>query len=260
MDLERLRTWLTDARTPTGAWGYGPGAEPAAEPTLMAVAAGLPAPLDWLDRDLGWAETLVPAAVAPGDGDARRERAVAAILAAKGEAIEDNTSGTFDGKLIGWSWVPGTFSWVEPTSWAIVGLCAAGHGGHARVNQGREVLLDRACADGGYNFGSPDALGQDLPSYPHSTAIALLALPSGDVANRALDRLAAHLTERSSAYALALAVLAGLRHGRDVAPWLAALGARQRADGALTGRVHVDALAAIAGAGAPHPFLGVPLA
>lgn len=260
MDLELLRTWLKGETTPEGAWGYGPGAAPAAEPTLMAVAAGLPAPLAWLDRDLGWAEALVPAAVAPGDGDARRARAVQAILAAKGEAIADNTSGTFNGKLIGWSWVPGTFSWVEPTSWAIIGLCAAGHGNHERVTQGREVLLDRACADGGYNFGSPDTLGQDLPSYPHSTAIALLALPSGDVANRAFERLAAHLNERSSAYSLALAVLAGLRHGRDVGPWQTALGARQRADGAIAGRVHIDALAAIALSGAPHPFLGVPLA
>jgi hypothetical protein len=38
------------------------------------------------------------------------------------------------------------------------------------------VLEDRQCDDGGWNFGNPIVLGDHLPSYGHTTAVALLAL------------------------------------------------------------------------------------
>lgn len=89
--------------------------------------------------------------------------------------------GHFDNDLThhGWPWLRGTSSWVEPTAHAIVALrlAAAHHPGvEARVRDAEELILTRKCRDGGWNYGSRRALGIDLPSYPETTALALLGL------------------------------------------------------------------------------------
>ncbi|MGA3028234.1 MAG: prenyltransferase/squalene oxidase repeat-containing protein [Bryobacteraceae bacterium] len=79
----------------------------------------------------------------------------------------------------GWPWLRGTSSWVEPTAQTIVALrLAAAHypGVEARVRDAEELILTRKCRDGGWNYGSRRALGIDLPSYPETTALALLGL------------------------------------------------------------------------------------
>jgi hypothetical protein len=79
----------------------------------------------------------------------------------------------------GWPWLRGTTSWVEPTAQAIMALkMAAPHypGVADRVADAEEHLLSRRCRDGGWNYGSRRALGIDLPSYPETTALALLGL------------------------------------------------------------------------------------
>jgi hypothetical protein len=38
------------------------------------------------------------------------------------------------------------------------------------------MLLERRCRDGGWNYGNRRVLGEDLPSYPETTALALMAL------------------------------------------------------------------------------------
>ena len=53
-----------------------------------------------------------------------------------------------DPRLVGWPWVDGTHSWLEPTALAILALCRAGLADHPRVNAGIELILDRAL-DGG---------------------------------------------------------------------------------------------------------------
>jgi hypothetical protein len=45
------------------------------------------------------------------------------------------------------------------------------------------MILDRRCSDGGWNYGDRRVLGTDLPSYPETTALALLGLAG----NRSLD-------------------------------------------------------------------------
>ena len=41
---------------------------------------------------------------------------------------------------------------------------------------GEAQLMDVRSRDGGWNYGSPAALGVDLPSYPETTALALVGL------------------------------------------------------------------------------------
>ena len=147
------RAWLLRQRNTDGSWGYLPGQAGAGEPTLLACAAGIEAPVDWLAQaELGWTRLMVPVCLPQGsETDPLREEAVAHILSHKGTGGE--TAGTFDGDLPGWPWVENTFSWVEPTAWAVQSLRAAGDPDDPRVPTrvagGVAVLADRQCADGG---------------------------------------------------------------------------------------------------------------
>lgn len=80
----------------------------------------------------------------------------------------------------GWPWRDGNASWIEPTAHAIVALKKAGvyRAGEVkrRVRDGEDLVLSRRCTDGGWNYGTPNMLYFDLPSYPETTALALLAL------------------------------------------------------------------------------------
>jgi uncharacterized protein (DUF362 family) len=78
--------------------------------------------------------------------------------------------------LVGWPWAEGTFSWVEPTSWACLALSAVGQGNHPRVQQGRKLLLDRAFDAGGINYGNRMILGRMTEPIPGPSALMLLAL------------------------------------------------------------------------------------
>jgi uncharacterized protein YfaS (alpha-2-macroglobulin family) len=58
------------------------------------------------------------------------------------------------------------------------------------------MLLDRRCADGGWNYGVREALGHTLPSYPETTALALIALAdSTDTSLSKAVRLARQMFE-----------------------------------------------------------------
>jgi hypothetical protein len=80
-----------------------------------------------------------------------------------------------------WPWKPGNSGWVEPTVHALVALKQAAaklssSELRSRVQMGEAQLMDVRSRDGGWNYGSPAALGVDLPSYPETTALALMAL------------------------------------------------------------------------------------
>jgi hypothetical protein len=87
-----------------------------------------------------------------------------------------------------WPWLPGCSSWIEPTAHALVALKKVSKtlpsaAVRDRIGMGEKMILERRCSDGGWNYGNRKVLGTDLPSYPETTALALLGL-SG---NRALD-------------------------------------------------------------------------
>jgi hypothetical protein len=89
----------------------------------------------------------------------------------------------FDPKKYGWPWVPDTVSWVVPTSMALIALGRAKRQGlirgsevEKRLRLGAEMLLDRACPEGGWNAGNAVVYGVPLLPHVDATALALAAL------------------------------------------------------------------------------------
>ena len=140
---------------------------------------------------------------------------VAAIQRVKGIALPDSQRFRQDNSLQGWSWIPETFSWVEPTAYCLLALKKARGAGMpidtVRIRDAEALLFDRTCAGGGWNFGNSRVLGQDLPAYVPTTALALLALQ--DRTSEAAFASSRTLLEKDalsepSSMALSLALLA----------------------------------------------------
>ena len=196
---------LRRVQNPDGGWGYFPGKQSWIEPTAWAVLAlqGDPASdrawklLKSWQRDDGawrpagdvhiatWATALcVTLAVARGEHGEPARKGVAWLLDSSG--VESNFKNRTEAKLKlfnpernldlkAWPWKPGTSAWVEPTAHTLVALKRFGETSD-RVRMGEAQLLDVRCADAGWNYGSRAALGVELPSYPETTALALLGL------------------------------------------------------------------------------------
>jgi len=89
-----------------------------------------------------------------------------------------------------------------------------------RVREGEALLFGRRCSDGGWNAGNPNVLNFDLPSYPETTALALIGLQG-----RASQELAAAISvaqkfrgEAKSSLAKAWLSIALRCYGVDIAP------------------------------------------
>lgn len=86
-----------------------------------------------------------------------------------------------DFSVAGWSWIPGTVSWVIPTSLALILLtklpeALRPRGTPDRIAAAEAMLLDRACPGGGWNCGNPMVYGVAGEALHEPTAWALLAL------------------------------------------------------------------------------------
>ncbi len=197
-----MREWLLEHQNADGGWPYAPGKRSTLEPTALAFAALLGhAPAEsararartWiLDRQLPdggfaartgevsphWATPLAAIALCRGGLDADvRERALTWLRTSSGRQIaSDSATNDLDGSLRGWSWFPGTFSWVEPTAYAILAFKTEGWGTDPRVVEGEKLLFDRVCAHGGWNYGNRRVLGEELVPFDQVTAKVLLAL------------------------------------------------------------------------------------
>jgi hypothetical protein len=149
-----------------------------------------------------WATSLfVTIAVARNDWGPATRKGVDWLLGSYG--VESNWINTIASKigilkserdlsLKSWPWKPGTSGWVEPTAHAIVALQRAATKWPSselteRVHIGQQQLADTRGRDGGWNYGSPAALGVDLPSYPETTALALLGLQKKKGLENAFD-------------------------------------------------------------------------
>ena len=125
-----------------------------------------------------------------------------------------------DLSLQGWPWKPNTSSWVEPTAHALVALKKApanftNEHLRERVRVGEAQILNVRCRDGGWNYGSPVALGVDLPSYPETTALALLGLQGRGDLDGALETAARMARETVSPLAQAWLRVALRLHGAE---------------------------------------------
>jgi hypothetical protein len=86
-----------------------------------------------------------------------------------------------DYSLRGWNWTPGTSSWVEPTSYALILLNRLPPNlqprrAWRRVSLGERMLLNRAVPTGGWNCGDPLVYGVMGVPRVGPTVWALLAL------------------------------------------------------------------------------------
>ncbi len=128
-----------------------------------------------------------------------------------------DTSVKFDPAKYGWSWVPGTVSWVIPTAFSVIALRQIQNRGIChypqlmdRVVLGTSMLLDRMCPGGGWNAGNGVAFGVPCAPYVDATAIALLALrghePEPGIRD-SLTWLVNHLVSCPSPYSLAWGIL-----------------------------------------------------
>jgi uncharacterized protein (DUF362 family) len=202
-----LLTRLAALANPDGGWGYAAGNASHPEPTCLAllafataresfaqvIANGLAA----LERNRqadgsyrlpdGRPEAVWPSAIAlftriaHNAEPAALQPTIARILANESRVMKRDPEVTdmqndIDLSLVGWPWAASNFGWVEPTSWGVLALRAAGYEQHPRVQQGFKLLLDRAFDSGGVNYGNRVVLGTATEPIPGPTALLLLAV------------------------------------------------------------------------------------
>lgn len=247
---------LLGAKNRDGGWGYAANRASTAEPTAWASLVlsahgtdseswqggldflascqhpdgGVPAidiksPPSWTTAPAILAWSLAPTRDVYKESVAR---AVSWLLAHAGKAVAFNpTIYGHDTSLIGWSWVEGTHSWVEPTAYALLALDAAGHRHHPRTTEGRKLLLNRMIPGGGWNYGNARMFGAALRPFPGTTGVALLALagqPSDVGIEQSLDFLTRELRRVRSPLSLSwgvMALTAWHRRPANADAWLA---------------------------------------
>ena len=210
--LDAGRAWLETRQLASGAWPLG---DDLAEPS--------------------WSTSLATLALSHFAPESERIASAARwLLGQKGRGtpwwgkiyfwfFPDRRAVELDPDLIGWPWMPDTFSWVEPTSYAVMALTRLGGAVDrgrvdGRLEEADRLLLDRACEGGGWNYGNTRVLGEELWPYPDTTALALLALAHRPEAAEVAEGLAAlgrMLEENDSVLSLGLGGLAYRAHGVD---------------------------------------------
>jgi len=161
------------------------------------------------------------------------------------------------GSPCGFPWDPGTYYWTEPTGYGILALkphARGKSGGRSeelatQLHRAEEFLLEHACRKGGWNHGNFVSLGKNVPAYPPTTAIALIALQDRAAAGQVAGGLAyleGAAPGLETVMSLALAILALDSYGRPVAGLTDALLSRRREDGGFGTTTMHTAMAATA--------------
>ena len=139
---------------------------------------------------------------------------VSSLQNARGVQLKQSEYSTQNNSLQGWSWFQDTFSWVEPTAWCLIALkkslTRSVEIDRKRLAEAEAMLLDRSCAEGGWNYGTSNVLGKQHPAYVPTTAVALLALQdrkSDPLFKRGLDYLKRSSESEPSSVALSLACM-----------------------------------------------------
>jgi hypothetical protein len=122
----------------------------------------------------------------------------------------------------GWGWTPGTSSWVEPTSFALISLEQASRDllppeASRRRELATAMLYDRMCPGGGWNCGNPVVYGVAGEPLVIPTVWALIALrhnPTRPENVASLGWLERSIANIESAGSLALARICMETYGR----------------------------------------------
>jgi hypothetical protein len=238
---------LRRAQNPDGGWGYFPGKSSWLEPTFYSALAlhGDPAAdrawallSSWQREDGSWrpaadvqishssSALCITMASLRGEFGEPFRKGVGWLLDSVGmesasfrrfivgvRSVLGFADDRRDLSLEGWPWKPDTASWVEPTTHALVALKKAAlkipsEALRKRVNLGEALLLDVRCSDGGWNYGNRTARGEELRSYPETTALALVGLQGRSEIGPALDLGVRMLGETNSPLARAWLTIA----------------------------------------------------
>ncbi len=163
----------------------------------------------------------------------RISRAVTWLLSHRGQGVERSDNFGHNTELVGWAYAEGTHSWIEPTSFAVLALKAAGRQNDTAAREGVAVLVDRQLPGGGLNYGNTFVLGQLIRPHIQPTGIALLALagvedPSGRL-TKTIAWLRRNIGPQTTPTSLAWAILGLRAHGVDLPEadqWLESSAAR----------------------------------
>jgi hypothetical protein len=187
-------TLLARSRNPDGGFGARAGQPSEAEPTaLAALALDDAVARTWLAEhqreDGSFSIDAGPyvndsatalSALALGLGP-ERERALDHLESTRAGRVRSSDAIPIDPAAVGWAWAVGTASWVEPTARALWALRVARPSSPA-VPEAVALLRDRESAGGGWNYGNRLVLGEELPPFAQTTAIALIGLRGFDPA------------------------------------------------------------------------------
>jgi hypothetical protein len=137
------------------------------------------------------------------------------LLSIGGEKIrpEDNPFIGHNTLLVGWPWVVGTHSWLEPTALAYLALKAAGKRNYPRAIEAVALMVDRLLPDGGCNHGNTFVLGQTLKPHVLPTGLVMLALGGGETEGDPRIEKSLQYLEREHAESTAAASLSYALHG-----------------------------------------------
>jgi hypothetical protein len=276
---QNLLTYLRETQNSDGGWGFVQGAASRMEPTAWALIAlseirSSRKPDETLSRGFQYVETRQlpdgswPAASGQYKGSWVTALACWALLvrdecAALGVArgvewLLKNKPGeaafllrtvrrltaarqvtSQNPDYFGWSWTPGTASWVEPTAFALLVLTRAMDGGLfrgqargsvagflLRTESAEKMLGDRMCPGGGWNAGNPMVYGVAGEPQVGPTVWALLALrkkTDRPEVQKSLDWLAANRDQVRSLESMALTQIALEAFGRSYSELRSAL-------------------------------------
>jgi hypothetical protein len=239
--------WLAEHQATDGSLGINAAETDPCWPTALAILA-------WCAMD----------ATSPNSAtySQHTDAATRWLLRVSGEPVGRSPGMGHDPTLIGWPWVLGTHSWVEPTAWAVLALKATGNANHPRAREAVSLLIDRLLIQGGCNYGNTMVLGQILRPHLQPTGITMLALagesdPLGRI-DLSIEYLARTVKAETPAASLAYGLMgltAFKRAPETMAEWLAGAYQHQSERGFDPLRI---ALLLLAAAGADAPPIKLP--